>query len=678
MKQKGDVVIKAGSGVKKSRSWLKWNLLLLLLAGLLFAFIQLHYWWNQLNPKWQGLDLSWGQVRVEQLSVQLPFYGNQQLQLEQLELGWTGWPWPLELVQAQSLKAQLDLQLAAAAETQSETAPETEGATLPALPLWLPQVLVFEQIEISLPCARLNSKLSSSVENADCLLLGSLTYSEQSQQIQLQLANQQAVSIEGIGDVKLALKALIQPTAEQLQIPEFELSLASSQLNWQQHQFSELDLKLSGRAVWQNNQLNFEATKPLQLKSGYRQPDLNIQQLVLETTDLKLLLDPAEPANAQLKTELKLEVKQLQHALVKTLDWNWAGKASYQQQQAKLEGRLANSQSLALEHKVKLAEQKISLNWTLPELFFLAGNPLQIGPFWPELLTLQKGKASGKGQLTFDMASMALTKQQTELVVRDLSGIYDRTVFNGLTTKLSLFSEGAAWTVQTNDLKLQQVNHGLLFGPVELQAVYKTKAPDWFAGLLDLKQLQLALFGGQVKATQQKIDLSKDAKVLLQLDKLQLAELLKQHPSADMTGQGTISGTLPLSIEQGKLTVAQGSVAALEPGGKIAYQSDKAQAMVASNQGMKIVMQALQNFHFSVLSAGVSYSKEGQLLLALKLEGNNPDFEKGRAVNFSINLEENLPAMITSLQLSGQVSELVKKRVQQRLAAQKAKDARKE
>jgi hypothetical protein len=34
--------------------------------------------------------------------------------------------------------------------------------------------------------------------------------------------------------------------------------------------------------------------------------------------------------------------------------------------------------------------------------------------------------------------------------------------------------------------------------------------------------------------------------------------------------------------------------------------------------------------------------------------------------------------MITSLQLSGQVSELVKKRVQQRLATQKAKDARKE
>ncbi len=661
------------SGTKKSTSWLKWNLLLLLLAGSVFAFIQLQFWWTQLNPKWQGLELSWGSARVEQLSLQLPFSGHQQVQLEQLELGWTGWPWPLDLLKAKSLKAQLDLQLAASAETAPESA-----LSVPTLPLWLPKVLSFEQIEVSLPCARLNTKLSNSTENNDCKLTGALTYSEQSQQIQLQLANQQAVFIEGVGDLKLALKALITPSAEQLQIPQFELSIASSKLTWQQYQLSDLDLKLSGRAVWQNNLLQFEATEPLQLTTSYQQPDLQVQQLMLNATSLQLELDPALLANTQLKSDLKLEVKQLQHPLLKTLDWNWAGTLLYQQQQAQIEGRLANSLSLALEHKIQMAEQKVSASWTLPELFFLAGNPLQIGPFWPELLTLQKGKASGQGQLEFDLGSMALTKQQTELVLRDLSGIYDRTVFTGLTTKLKLFSEGAAWTVQTGNLKLQQINHGLVLGPVELNAVYKTKAPDWFKGKLDLKQLQLALFGGQVRGAQQQIDLSKDAKVLLQLDKLQLAELLKQHPSADMTGQGTISGTLPLSIEQGKLTVAQGSVAALEPGGKIAYQSEKAQAMAASNQGMKIVMQALQNFHFSVLSAGVSYSKEGQLLLALKLEGNNPDFEKGRAVNFSINLEENLPAMITSLQLSGQVSELVKKRVQQRLAAQKAKDARKE
>lgn len=664
---------KPDAGIKKSTSWLKWNLLFLLLAGCLFAFIQLQYRWTQLNPQWQGLELSWGSIRVEQLSLQLPFSGQQQLQLEHLELGWTLWPWPLDLVKAKSLKAQLDLQRA----TSVETEPQTQSS-LPALPLWLPKVLSFEQIEISLPCARLNSKLSNSAEHSDCKLTGALTYSEAKQQIQLQLANQQPVLIEGVGDLKLAVKALVSPGADQLQIPEFELSLVSSAFKWQQHQLADLDLHLSGRAVWQNNQLQLEATKPVELTTAYRQPELQIQQLQLHAKSLQLELNPAEWEKAQLKTELTVELKQLQHPLLKTLDWNWAGKALYQQQQAQIEGRLANSGSLSLEHKVQLAEQKLKVSWILPELFFLAGNPLHIGPFWPELLTLQKGKASGKGQLEFDLGSMALTKQQTELVLRDLSGIYDRTQFSALSSTLKLFSQGKDWTVQTEDLKVQQLNHGLVFGPVALNAAYKTSAPDWLQGQLDLKQLQLALFGGKVTAKPQQIDLTKNAKVLLQLDKLQLAELLKQHPSADITGQGTLSGTLPLSIEQGKLTVAEGSVAALEPGGKIAYQSEKAQAMAQSNQGMKIVMQALQNFHFSVLSAAVSYSKEGQLLLALKLEGNNPDFENGRAVNFSINLEENLPAMITSLLLSGQVSDLVKKRVQQRLAAQKAQDARKE
>ena len=55
-----------------------------------------------------------------------------------------------------------------------------------------------------------------------------------------------------------------------------------------------------------------------------------------------------------------------------------------------------------------------------------------------------------------------------------------------------------------------------------------------------------------------------------------------------------------------------------------------------------------------------------------------PPLPKKLAGIFTLNLEENLPAMITSLQLAGQVSDIVKKRVQQRLATQKAKDARKE
>jgi hypothetical protein len=673
VQQRGEQLAMPRSGVKKSNPWLKWNLLLLLLVGALFGFIQLKFWWGLLQPKWQGFEFSWGTVRVEQLSLQLPVAGNQQLQLEQLELDWTGWPWPLDRLSATSLRAQLDLQFNSPSQGTAE-----DGTSLPTLPVWLPQIVELQRIELSLPCALLTAKLSGQSDNSQCVVSGALTYNEQEQQIQLQLANQNAVFVDGLGDLTFAIKAQLQPKAEQLAVSQFELSLQSSQLSWQQHQFSQLDAKLTGRALWQNNLLQLEATQPLQLTTAYQNAQTKLQKLELQAETLQLQLYPLQWQQSQLDSALTLKLSQLQHPQLKTLDWGWSGVVSYQQPHLSLDGLLSNSQSLSLQHQLELTAEKLTASWTLPELFFLAGNPLQLGPFWPELLTLQKGKASAKGTLEFDLGSMQLTKQQTDLKLRDISGIYDRTVFSGLSSDLKLFSQGTAWTVQTEDLKLQQINHGLVFGPLQLKAAYNTTAPDWLKGQLKLAQLELALFGGQVRASEQQIDLSKNAKVALQLDKLQLAELLKQHPSADMSGQGTISGTLPLSIERGKLTVAQGSVAALQPGGTISYKSDKAAAMAESNQGMKIVLQALQNFHFSVLSAGVSYSKEGQLLLALKLEGNNPDFEKGRAVNLTVNLEENLPAMITSLQLSGQVSELVKKRVQQRLATQKAQDARKE
>lgn len=82
---------------------------------------------------------------------------------------------------------------------------------------------------------------------------------------------------------------------------------------------------------------------------------------------------------------------------------------------------------------------------------------------------------------------------------------------------------------------------------------------------------------------------------------------------------------------------------------------------------MRIVADALDDFHFNLLSSGVSYDQSGKLLLNLHLEGQNPDVKKGRPINLNINLEEDIPALLASIQLSGQVSEIIQKRVRERL-----------
>jgi hypothetical protein len=55
------------------------------------------------------------------------------------------------------------------------------------------------------------------------------------------------------------------------------------------------------------------------------------------------------------------------------------------------------------------------------------------------------------------------------------------------------------------------------------------------------------------------------------------------------------------------------------------------------------------------------------LRLALRLEGHNPNLEQGRPIHLSINLEEDIPALLTSLQLTDRVSDTIQRRVRERL-----------
>jgi len=113
--------------------------------------------------------------------------------------------------------------------------------------------------------------------------------------------------------------------------------------------------------------------------------------------------------------------------------------------------------------------------------------------------------------------------------------------------------------------------------------------------------------------------------------------------------------------------VENGQLAARAPGGVLRFVSPRLQAMAQANPGMNLVTEALENFHYRHLSSSVGYDERGTLNLGLRLEGRNPDLEGGRPINFNINLEEDIPALLTSLQLSDRVNRTIQQRVQQRL-----------
>lgn len=87
---------------------------------------------------------------------------------------------------------------------------------------------------------------------------------------------------------------------------------------------------------------------------------------------------------------------------------------------------------------------------------------------------------------------------------------------------------------------------------------------------------------------------------------------------------------------------------------------------------MRQVAQALDDFQYDLLSADVTYREGGILVLGLELQGRNPTVEGGRPIHLNIRLEEDIPALLASLQLSGQVSDVIQERIQQRLLQQRA------
>lgn len=398
---------------------------------------------------------------------------------------------------------------------------------------------------------------------------------------------------------------------------------------------------------------------------------LHYQQLLTEKLQLQfsrlILQGNSHSALLNIDSQLHLSAEQLAYPALHRQNWQWQATVNGDLQNANVSGTVSNSAGLTIEHQLQWQENQGTLNWQLADIFMLAGNPLATTlNDWPPLLEFNRGRLAASGDVSFNQNG--LLNSQSQLRPDGLAGIYDRSLFKGLSGQLNVNYRPGSLKLHTAPLQLDEINYGFVAGPLQLKASYQATPETPLNGTLELESLLLAIMGGTVNAGPQLLDLSKENQLLnIRVNQLELAQLLQQHPSSELNGTGRISGVIPLGISPKGFSVEKGQLAAETPGGQLQYRSDSASGMAASNQGMKIILDALNDFHYSVLSSNVSYDTSGILLLALRLEGLNPAMENGRAVNFNITLEEDIPALITSLQLSSQISDKIKQRVQQRL-----------
>ncbi|RBW49961.1 YdbH domain-containing protein [Marinobacter sp. F3R11] len=376
-------------------------------------------------------------------------------------------------------------------------------------------------------------------------------------------------------------------------------------------------------------------------------------------------LEQGELEIFSLSGALGLAAKQIDHPQLQPQSWQFNGKVNSNLIRTDIAGLLRAGTGTTVNLDVK-APYAGSLH--------LAGNMRvsgeqeaealsQIFTAWPPLLTVSGGTVSANA--VYEQPQKAAMQLVGKLMFADWSGTYDRTAWSRMNGEAEFSFDNDRIRVSMPELTIEEVNSGLPVGPVLLAGHYGAPRAELSAGQLTLEQLNTDALGGVVRIQPGSWDLANaPVTIPVELDQLSLAQLLQLYPTEGLSGTGILSGTVPVLFDPAKgVRVEQGRIDALTPGGRLQLPAERLQALASQNDTMKLVAQALEDFRYSVLESGIDYDESGTLMLDLHLKGSSLEVGEGQPVVLNINLEENIPALLTSLQLSGRVSDAVAERV---------------
>ncbi len=277
---------------------------------------------------------------------------------------------------------------------------------------------------------------------------------------------------------------------------------------------------------------------------------------------------------------------------------------------------------------------------TLP--FTLTG---QSGP--PARLELKSGATSigmGKNTLTLGGITLALTLDEAggqwrgDWQIRDITSPAHAAMIPPLHARGTLTLD-ADTLLLTGNLSSVDESHRARF-------TLRHRLHDPTATTLALSKAQLPWNGGTIRLTDTSIALNGTAPIalVLTLADVPVDALLKTLTSERGTATGTVSGTLPMSITRdGRVRIGNSSLRANGPG-VITLAPD---LIPGDNPQVGLVRDVLKNLHYSVLDLGLTMADGKNLAVLLKVEGNNPDVERGRAVKLQVQLSGDLLDLIT-------------------------------
>jgi len=289
---------------------------------------------------------------------------------------------------------------------------------------------------------------------------------------------------------------------------------------------------------------------------------------------------------------------------------------------------------------------------------------------WPYPVDVEGGKATVTAELTWDGGSSdaaVINSGTAMMTLESLRGHYRELAFSGLHTTLDFiaaFPDKVA-TSRPAKVEVASINRGIEATNVSFTIQGESNLQERSL-VVEIRDAQWEILGGTMTSSGVRADLSRPPFVGTVLVRaVDLAKILSLEQQKGLEGTGLLDGTIPMSLTSSGITVKDGVFESRPPGGVIRYHasSETSNALTDANASMKLVLQALNNFHYNVLQVDSQYGDDGILHLKARLEGRNPDMKQSPPIHFNLTMQESVPALLKSLRLVQDIETSVENRV---------------
>lgn len=406
---------------------------------------------------------------------------------------------------------------------------------------------------------------------------------------------------------------------------------------------------------------------------------LQVQQLPVEVSRILVQLQSVKGAGASWDGQAAVNLHEvvLRQAQAKSLESDWVVRVSADQWTLKGEMQArprGHPMVMAAEVQHDWGTQRGTLHGTTsPIQFDRTGFRLQqvLTP-WPYPFDVTDGTLSVSLDLTWEPdphdanQGVVVKTGAGEITIDRLAAQFRETLVSGVSTAIQFKVKGLerVETVKPAVVTIASVNPG-----VPVTNLSMTLQGEWdrqeSLPTVELRELRCELLGGQMTSQGVRAVLTRPPYAFnLLVRQLDLQQILGLEQQQNVQGSGLLDGTVPVTVTSKGVIVKDGQFEARPPGGTIRYRAspDAAKSVTQANANMQLVLQALSNFHYTVLHAGVQYAEDGLLHLQARLEGRNPEMKNSPPIHFNLNIQENIPALLKSLRLVQDIEDSVQKK----------------